>query len=654
MSKKLIMLVLASMAVGALASCGGKKEDKPSGGESKDTESQEGTSQSDEQPTLPEEYDLLKFWAGNGEESVYQVSERENQTLISYEDVTGEGAGGWEYVARPFAYDAALISQFSAYKKVSFTGKLEKTAGSDEVMIKFEGAGGTKEQRFTFASEVATYEMSLNFVNDWTQMTALLFFVNRSSNESGSGLITLDKMVLSKEEVNPDYNICPIPPQEANVYDGGDEFHVMGDWRANDTKNIVVEAKEGAYQITWGGKGEWENALAKAKDGEASIATAGFGKLNFVITGMAGRKVLCKVELHNAEGANVGQAETGIQDLTGEEQTFTVNITTELFANEYNEVWVLVFPDAGGSGNAEEQGQLTLKDVYFEKAEVVDPINHAYFPAAYLDKTIYMPGHISQSNANHVSNFEFALPGGMFWWDNNIQFKVDLSSDISWADTNYKRVVGRFTSTVAMQIVIKPYDNGAWETRVDLEANVAKDVDFVLSSDIDAETFAKSIVVFLDTGRGEQPAALSGELKVEGFRVVRENVNVGYEGATRITKANPHDKYTLGNDDDGNLTVAYAEKGWNFLEVNISAYNVAKYNHYKVTINASAATHIGLKPNDTNEKTVALNAGDNVVEFDFEVPMTDMFGKLVMFIGYDDADASSATLVFKNFEFSVK
>ena len=187
--RKLITLILASMALGALAGC------------SKNTPSSTPSSSSQPDP-LPAEHSLMKYWAGNASEEFYDVTETDTQTLIEYEDVVGEDAGGWEYVSRSFQYDAEVRDRFSEYKKISFTGKLAVESGSDVVMVKVQGEGGTFEKRFNFDSSTATYEFSTSFVSDWSKVDAILFFANRSTNEDGSGLITLDKFVL-----NPNINL---------------------------------------------------------------------------------------------------------------------------------------------------------------------------------------------------------------------------------------------------------------------------------------------------------------------------------------------------------------------------------------------------------------------------------------------------------------
>ena len=463
-------------------------------------------------------------------------------------------------------------------------------------------------------------------------------------------------MVLSKAEVNPDYDIAadmPAVPQGYTFYNGGESVSVMYRWGYNAQGEIATTEEGGKYTFSWaqGGKGEWSFVSGWVKDGEASMKEQGLKSLHFEVKGPEGLEVLFKFEDKGNGRNNVEKRAT----MTGGVDVVDVDISAVINAGT-GAFMVLIFPAPGATEFA-AAGAIELTKCYIDKADIVvpeAPSNKANFAAAYLETVSYKPNHVQVETENHVSTVTFALPGGMYWWDNNIQFPVKLHDDISWSDNfNYNRFVGKFTSTVAMTIVIKPYDNGAWEQRVVLEAGVAKDVDFTVNGTVDATLFAKPIVMFLDADRGEdnKPDALSGVLTMEGFRAVKAPVNVGYGAETRIVNANPHDKYTLDHDEVGNLKVTTKEVGWNFLEVNLSSYNIAKYNHYRVTINATAATHVGFKPADNvaNEQKVSLKAGDNEVSFYFLTPMNEMFGKFVMFIAFEDGDAAEATLTFKNF-----
>ena len=110
-----------------------KKDNKPEEQQKEEDkkDDQKDDQKPDETPALPAEYSLMKNWAANPSEEVYNVVETETETRIAYTDAVGEKSGGWEYVARSFAFDAQYIARFSEYKKISFTGSLNVTSGSN-------------------------------------------------------------------------------------------------------------------------------------------------------------------------------------------------------------------------------------------------------------------------------------------------------------------------------------------------------------------------------------------------------------------------------------------------------------------------------------------------------------------------------------------
>ena len=80
--KKLMLLVLASMAVGAMTGCGKQPEPTPEPGPAP-------------VEPMPDEYSILDNWAGNEAEEQYVVTKNAaGATVITYTDVTGEDSGG--------------------------------------------------------------------------------------------------------------------------------------------------------------------------------------------------------------------------------------------------------------------------------------------------------------------------------------------------------------------------------------------------------------------------------------------------------------------------------------------------------------------------------------------------------------------------------
>ena len=414
--KKLTLLVLASMAVGVLAGCGGKKSSQPSEQQPSSNVTPD-TSVAPEE--MPAEYDLLKFWAGNEAEEFYDVKESEGMTEITYTNVTGEDSGGWAYVARSFAYDAAKVARFNEYKKITFRGKLVKTSGSDVVMVKVEGSDGNQwEKKFTFEPTMKVYEFGLNFISDWSKVSQILFFVNRSTNESGSGKITLTKMALSKEEVDPAHDIAPgMPsvPQGAAIFNGlgasETKFNVMYHWGyASDS--IVTEEVQGGYKFSWGGDiakpTEWAYVSSHFKNGSAQVQTAGFQKLVYEVQGTAGQEVLFKLECLQ------GGAKEIRATMTGEKQIVEVPTENVLTKAEAVEWMAMIFAAPGQTGTV-AVGELVLTACYLDTAEYVPPVQpQAYNIYSGGDSFVVMTDW--RENGSHNFGVEATAAGYVITW----------------------------------------------------------------------------------------------------------------------------------------------------------------------------------------------------------------------------------------------
>lgn len=353
MNKKLISLVLASMAVAALAGCN-KSTPAPAPAE------------------LPDEYSLLEHWAGNPEEEYYEVSKSGDNTVISYAGVTG-----WKYVARSFAYDSKDVARFTAYKKLTFSGTLSTTAGTPYVLLKFESTQVNKERVFEFKSTSDTYEIDLSFITaeKWTSDLKILFFANMPSlfngdnQNPGSGTMTFTKIALSKAEVNPEKNIDvdPVPPQSYNEYNGGDSLAVMTDWRSNDG-TYTVEQEGQTWKATWDAtKSDWDSMKALVKDGTASLKTSGLKRLYVKVNGTEGVKLIVKVEAVGAAGA--AEVTTA---LTGADQEVEVNVENVIKTEGATSFMVLFFINY--EAPKAETGTLVLKEAKLDKTEVIPPV----------------------------------------------------------------------------------------------------------------------------------------------------------------------------------------------------------------------------------------------------------------------------------------
>ena len=676
--KNLIKLILASMAIGALVGCKGgsnnqasseqkssqqqSSETTSSGSEQQSSEEQSSEEQSSQEDQMPDEYDLLKYWAGNPSEEFYDVLEKENSTEISYTELTGEESGGWAYVSRPFAYDAAKVSKFNVYKKFSFTAKLEKTSGSNIVMIKAEGSSNF-EKRIEMTEEEKTFEFSTAFISDWSGMQALLFFANRNIKEAGNGKITLTSFCLSKEEVDPAYDISgsmPTVPQDWNYYDGEEKLNVMYSWGYNQQGEIATEKVGDNYKFTWGGdvaKTEpWAFVSAKIKNAseEHLMKDSGFKKLVFTVTGTAGQEAIFKFEAHQGNtNLNANEAKVA---LTGEEQTIEVDIKAPVAVADADQYWVLIMPAPNQTGNV-AAGEITLTGCYLDQNAIVIPeeTNDPLYPVIWMDKVASHDPCYTIYNDTHLITVDYAKEAA--GWE-SLLLKVSESDEWFVKDENanaYNRVACTLKATEHVKVLLKPYDTNANEHWFELQAGVAQEVDFT----VDAATadLTKPFAVFICAGDGEQTT--SGRVFIDGLRLSRENVNIGYDGPVKLNRvysANAEYQTELSADNDLVANFAFTQADYHMIEMFMSARDNALYNKLTGTIVSTVDTHVLFKPADNagNELSVALEAG---VEYEldhlFNNKIDYNWSKVIVFVGYDAGDTLTGKITFKDFQVEI-
>ena len=675
--KSLITLILASMAIGALAGCvnnnkgnqnngsseNGSSSTQPSS-ETTSSESQsESQSESSSQPDeMPAEYSLMKYWAGNPAEEYYDVDDSGDTTVITYTDLTGEENGGWAYVNRAFAYDAAKIARFTEYKKFSFTAKLEKTTGSDIVLVKAEGAQNF-EKRIQIGTQPQTFEFSTAFISDWSAMQSLLFFANRSIKESGNGVLTLTRFVLSKEEVNPEYDISgsmPTVPQDWNYYNGETKLDVMYSWGYNAQGEIATEKVDGGFKFTWGGnvgKSEaWSFVSAKIKNAsdEQPMKDSGYKRLVFEATGTNGQEAIFKFEAHQGNN-NLNAVEQKIT-LNGEKQTVEVDIKAPLTAADADQYWVLIMPAPGKTGEL-PAGEITLTACYLDQTAIVIPeeTNDPLYPVIWMDKVASHDDCYTIYNDTHLITVDYTKTE--LGWQ-NLQLKVSETEE--WFATGdnakgYNRVVCTLKATSHVKVLLKPYDINANEHWYELQPGVAQEIDFT----VDAATvdLTKAFVVFIGAGDGEQD--LSGRVFIDGLRLSRENVNIGYDAEVRLNKVYNAGTGIVPELDANNDLVAnfsFDAVDYHSMEMFMSARDNALYNKLTGKITSTVKTSVLFKPANqaANEKAVTLEAG---VEYDldhlFETKIDYNWSQVYVFIAFNEGDALEGKITFKDFQLEI-
>lgn len=549
-------------------------------------------------------YSLMKFWAGNASEEIYSVEENETSTVITYTDAVSEGNGGWEFIARSFAYDTLYIDYFDKYEKLTFTGNLETTSGTNEVMIKFEGAGsGNYEKRFTFEEETRTYELPLNFISDWSQVSQITLFVNRGANskENGSGVMTFTDISLSTEPVNPENNIAPDQedkPQEANVYAGEtDKFNVMKSWGYDNTGTIkTTENSDGTYKFDYDKDASPQTyAYASAKV-EGDLSTSGFKRLHFAINGTAGQQLMVKFQTHD----NAKAKEIAIE-LTGEDQTVDIDITQIITATyeadgvTYTSFIAGIFPLPGATSG---KGSVTLKECYMDTTDAViieKPVNtpdgdYLYLTKPYKNDSVY---DYSLEGNKMTINYEYPETATLPTWA-SLMFDIDGENL-----TQYTKLTGTITSTVDVQVLLKSYDNNEkGQTFIDLKANKQYKVDVEIDSSIINKD--KDFIIIIGT---TATSAKKGTVVFENLRyekdtsipVIYDNEREGDE--LKITKFSViPEQFTLTNGENSfDVDYKRTQLDWNGLEATIGGDNLTELRKLTGTITATVNTDIIIK-----------------------------------------------------------
>ena len=606
-------------------------------------EDQKEDEKHDETPELPAEYSLMKNWAANPSEEVYNVLETETETKIAYTDAVGEKAGGWEYVARSFAFDAQYIERFNEYKKISFTGSLNVTSGSNVVMIKVEGdAVNTYEAKFNFEATSKTYELGLSFISDWSKVRSLLFFVDRETSESGTGMMTFTKFVLSKEEVVDEYNIArnmPAVPQDWNVYGGGDEFVVNYRWGYDTTGDIATAEEENAIaKFSWNGKSsEWAYVSALAKgDNSHSLRESGMKRVAFTVVGTEGVEVLFKFQTRDNSRNKELRA-----TMTGAEQEVEVDITTVLAAeNDSDEYMLCIFPAPGAQGEA-LAGELVLKDAKLDKNEVhIEVVENKFdWTQAYIDNVerkdacfnIEKQGHVQTITVNKTA------PG----WE-SIAYKMGKME--SWFNEgDYSKLSARITSDKATHVLLKAYN--AIETWVVLEANTPYVVDVEL--DLSAADFTQSFILFASTNDGD---ALDAVITIEHLKFIKPAaLNVGNVDEFLIDHVNASGEYACDDSAADAFTINYTktETGWASMETLIG-FDIDTLDSIKGEVVSTVATHVIIKPADLGANEMSFNLAAGVAQkFDKKLTANGAWtGKFLIFIAYEGGDALTGAVTF--------
>ena len=236
-------------------------------------------------------------------------------------------------------------------------------------------------------------------------------------------------------------------------------------------------------------------------------------------------------------------------------------------------------------------------------------------------------------------------------WE-NIQASFVKTED--WFNlADYTRVTVDMTSTVATHVIVKPYDNGAFEQQADLVAGETHHFDFTINTA--AADFTKNFIVFV--GTTGMPA---GEVRIERFALSRANTNLEMDDTLYMSKADVAnaDDFTVTPKANGQgMTLAYHKQDgheWEGMQILVAANDLSELKTLHLKGNAEKAVHLKFKiDGTTEEKEVILAAAG---DFDESVTFTNQidgkWNKLIVFVAYDAGDAKTGTLELNEFYFA--
>ena len=614
-------------------------------------------------PSVPQDYtyynggdklDVMYRWGYNDQIATAEANGKFTFTWGGADHPKAE----WKFVSALFKSGNAQIKD-AGFKRAVF--EIKGTAGKQATFkVEAQGVAGVNiDKTVDMTGETQTIEIDAAAVlanADATGFMLLIFPEGATANPATAGQIELSKAFVDKTAVTPEVN-----PQQYNVYDGGDSMTVMTDWRSNGGVSIAP-SNTTQYRISWQGKGAWENAKALVKPGENKpLRDSGIKRVVFTITGTSGRNIMVKTECHHT-GNDAGYApvESATIPMTGAEQTIELDITGSVNNGDYDEIWVLIFPDPNSTGDAANEAEIILKNCVLDKQEAhpyvppQKPRNVASFQEYFLEVTEYKSAKIGMTVENHVSTFTYSelAPD----WGNNIQYKAALHSDISWANPkDYVHFHAIFTASADVKILVKPYDNGSAQHAYTLEAGVETAVDF----DVDANVvdFDKPTVLFINDG--DATSAATGTLVAKDMMFARVGLSYYKSGDASLRVNNygtaTQGNYTLGQDANHDLTLA-----WEKATV-VDAYDAAEilvshsrngWNHVSVKVTSDVACKMIFKF-PAQEVRQDLVVGDNQLDFDFTA-MSEVWGNIKFMVGIPEGPvALTGHLTFVNFQLSV-
>ncbi|MEG2014733.1 MAG: hypothetical protein RR086_03285 [Clostridia bacterium] len=608
MKKRLliVLLVVVTILSLTLVACKPEPEPKP-------------------EPVPNIDIDIMAGWAGNENEEVYDISKVVGGKMsIAYTKTAGME---WAYAKKLFTtLDATNLAKM---KTLSFTCALAKTAGSNEMLIKFEFLGDPApapvEYRFLMETASTTYEVDLSKV-DVTKIARTLLFVDVEGS-SGIGSIEFTSIKLTDKAINNANDIKKFAPgggvvvdKAINAYTEGATFAANKGWYDSGDGIYAVKKDAAGFKVDYSKR----NGAYPSMKAYVSGNLSEFKKILLTIVGTKDKSILIKPYDRNEMKVV----------FTGAEQVVEVAIKDIAGIDWKAESYPIVIMAEGGVGNV--TGTFTIKDMTFSKEAVTPP----------TDLTVYYEkGDTLDINKNHKDagdgKWTFAEAGGIVTatYPANLSwssFVVNIDTKAQPFNTLTMTVIGTAGHSAIFKL---EYDGGVAEKKFETDKFTGQEETFsIVIPEKAGKMTLRVFGNFVDNGEAGSIQIKSAKLQnvlyapqTGNFDIAKNFVNAG------------DNRFNFAYGETG-ATISYTTAGWDTFVNFVDLGAVGTYKKVTFTVKGLAG-HSAIFKVDTIEHKFENDAKFTGETQTFEIDTSKMHGIITVRIFLDwDAWTDIATV----------
>ena len=377
------------------------------------------SSTSTQQVTV-EAQNLLSSIVDSGD-GCYTVTEADGKTTVAFNKPAGK------------EWSSAKVDLTGMTNKDKMSTLRFKVSGVGKLVLKFEGSAGTAQVEIFIYESASKYEWSL--LDDVAKITdAHSLFIFAAGGGAGEGSVIFEELTLTPDVAGDDTSYQIITTNYKNfidgphVYDGiSKDFHFNWDWACNDGD---------VYEFTYGDNGikvDYSKPVVERDWAYALTPVAGdFSKmnyLNFRVTGTASKNFTAKVAQADSNKTNVPGFEDGHFKFSGEEDTFSVDISG-LTPEAKRLIGNVFFFAEGGSYGDNVKGSFMLHDAWFSQQIPDTAKENKYVGGDDFNVNMYWTGDsifsVNEANGKTTVSWEGAAPENR-WTNINAPYKGDVS-----------------------------------------------------------------------------------------------------------------------------------------------------------------------------------------------------------------------------------